>query len=100
MHEIRRCVYIFLFEDAAKIIGAKIQRNLPDLFAFGEPASLDVREIIEKYSCNGDHLQIAGSRRVGGNDFFERRIARLETPGDIRGETGLIVLQIADDRKM
>src|ERR1035437_3333778 len=76
---------IFLNHDAAQIVRAKFQRDLPNLQALRDPRALDVFKIIEidPAQCLGAQILM---RANGGG--FQLGVFGLKRPADERGEVG------------
>ena len=76
---------IFLNHDAAQIVRAKFQRDLPDFQALRDPRALDIFKIIEIDTAQRLRAQIfvrADGRR------FQFGVLGLKRPADKRGEMG------------
>jgi len=88
---------ILLYHDAAEIVRAELQRDLPDLLALRNPRTLDIREIIEINPGKRLRAQIfvsADSRRA------QFRVLGLKRPADECGESFRFVLLRAEALQM
>ena len=88
---------VFLDHDAAEIVRAEAQRDLPDLESLRDPRALDVRHVVEVDAAEGLRAQILVRADGGG---FEARVLGLERPRDERGEAAARVLLRADAFEM
>ena len=82
--------HVFLDHDAAKVVRAKLQRDLADFQALRDPRALDVREVVEVDAAQRLRAQVF-VRAHGGR--LELGVLRLEGPADEgRKALGLILL--------
>jgi len=91
--------HVFLNQNAADVVGAKLQANLANLDARREPTRLNVIDVVEIQAADRERLQIIDG---GGflNFLAERGIFRCENPGDERREATGLFLQPADPVEM
>src|SRR6266481_5726127 len=77
--------HVFLNQNTADVVGAKLQANLANLDTRREPTRLNVIDVVEIQAADRERLQIIDG---GGllNFLAERGIFRSENPGDERGE--------------
>src|SRR5258705_13385125 len=91
--------HVFLNQNAADVVGAKLQANLANLDARREPARLDVIDVVEIQAADRERLQI-----IDGGGFLhllaERRIFRRENPRDESREATGFFLKLADPVEM
>src|SRR5262249_8031772 len=87
--------YIFFDEDAADVVGAELQTDLADFDSRREPAGLDVVNVVEIQSADGERFQVVDSR---GLLHFSTKggVVRGEHPRDKRGEAAGVFLNAAD----
>src|SRR5258705_5658652 len=91
--------YVFFDQDAADVIGAELQSDLTDFDSGGEPAGLDVIDVVEIEAADGERFQIVD--RGGFLHFFaERGVFRGEHPGDEGGKASSIFLNAANAVKV
>src|SRR5258708_21676632 len=91
--------HVFFDQYTADVVGAELQADLADLDAGSEPAGLDVINIVEIQTADGERFQVID--RCGFRNFLaERRIVRSENPWNERGEAAGILLNAANTLEM
>ena len=77
--------HVFLDHDAAEIVRAEFQRDLPDLQTLRDPGTLDVLKIIQVNAAQRLRAQVF-MRADGGR--FQLGMLGLKRPADEGGEVG------------
>jgi hypothetical protein len=91
--------HVFFDQDTADVVGAELQADLADLDAGSEPAGLDVINIVEIQTADGERFQVID--RCGFLNFLaERRIVRSENPWNECGEAAGVFLNAVNTLEM
>src|SRR5205085_6766292 len=83
--------HVFFNQNAADVVRTELQADLADFYSRGEPARLDVINVVEIQPADRERFQIIDSRGLL-HFFAERGIFRGEHPRDKRGEPAGIFL--------
>src|SRR5436309_6626268 len=89
--------HVLFDQDAPDVIGPELQAHLANLDSRGEPARLDVIDVVEIESADGQRFQIIDRRRLL-HFFAERGILGGKHPGDKRGKPAGVFLDAPDAR--
>src|SRR5207248_5379444 len=87
--------HVFFNQNAADVVRTELQADLADFYSRGEPARLDVINVVEIQPADRERFQIIDSRGLL-HFFAERGIFRGEHPQDKRGEPAGIFLNAAN----
>jgi len=91
---------IFLNHDAAHVIYAESQADLPNLQTDGQPGHLDILEVVEIYPAECKKTQIFRRCNFWKIALGKLRVLGLEGPGNERREPAGFVLKIAKPLKV
>jgi len=85
----------FFGQHATHVVGAHGEGELGEFEAFGQPAGLDVGDVIEVDAADGDDLEVVDAGGLG--QMSELGVGRREGPGDEGHEVLAFVLGGTDD---
>lgn len=77
---------IFFEHDGADVVTAEAEAHLEDLEALGDPAGLDVFDVVEHHAGDGEGLEVFDGGGLFPAAAAEGGVAGLEGPGDEGGE--------------
>ena len=88
---------VFFEHDGAYVVAAEAEAELEDLKALGDPAGLDILDVVEIEAGDGEDFEVVDGGGLVPAAAAERGVVGLKAPGDEGGESAGFFLEAADD---
>ena len=89
--------YVLFEHDGAYVVAAKVEAEFEDFEALGDPAGLDIVNVVKVEAADGEGLEVLEGGRFVPAAAAEGGVVGLEAPRDEGGESAGFFLELAND---